>query len=110
MASRSEESSREQQPDSSAERACPLCGSQMTLRGRDPLRRALGLVLLYAAALLFLIWLPALGADKAASVLIIAAYGCLLARNRQAWWCGGCWFEAPRGGRDRPWGRHERQR
>ena len=64
----------------------------MIVRGRDPLVRCLGLVLLYAAALLLLIWLPGLRPGTAVSAVIIAACGCVLLKNRWCWWCPTCWF------------------
>jgi len=70
---------------------CPLCGCRMMPRGRDPLVRCLGLVLLYAAAWLLLIWLPTLGTGKAASAAIMGVCGAALTKNPQSWWCPECW-------------------
>jgi len=64
----------------------------MVQRQRDPLVRLLGLVLLYAGALLVLIWLPALSLGRAAAALIVAGAGVGLARNRRSWWCPHCWY------------------
>ena len=71
---------------------CPLCRSAMVLRRRDPLVRAFGFVLLYVAALLFLIWLPPIRLGQIASVLIIGVCGAALMRNPKVWWCPDCWF------------------
>jgi len=76
---------------------CPLCTAQMTERTADPLRRAMGLALIYAAALTFTAALPNLGWGSAAGTILLAAYGCALARNVQTWWCPQCWFETKAG-------------
>ena len=77
-------------------RQCALCGRDTIARGRDPLVRSLGLVLLYAAVLLLLIWLPAPGPGKVISAGIIGAWGCVLLKNPQRLWCTNCWFSKRR--------------
>ena len=72
---------------------CPLCHGAMMSRQRDPLVRAAGLALLYAAAFLFLVWLPSLHAGRAAALLIVTVSGGVMARQQAHSWCPACWFE-----------------
>ena len=92
----------DKQQDGSQDQAqqCPLCGSDMTLRGRDALLRFLGLVLVYVAVTLLLIWLPALSVGKAVSAGVIAVGGCVLMRNPRNWWCPDCWHSLTPGRED----------
>ena len=71
---------------------CPLCGTTLVERTRDPLVRAGGLALLYAAAMMLLTWLPSLTPWKAAAVLDLALGGVRGARARRSLWCPGCWY------------------
>jgi len=75
---------------------CPLCGSAMAERAPDVLRRALGLLVVYAAALLLVAVLPSIGWGSGVATLVLAAFGCVLARGKRTWWCAACWFEAKR--------------
>jgi len=65
----------------------------MVSRNRDPFVRAGGLVLLYAAAFLLVLWLPSLHAGRAVAILIIGVSGWTIARQKVRSWCPACWFE-----------------
>ena len=67
----------------------------MRRRRRDPLCRALGLVLLYAGAVVFLLWVPVLSMGRLLGVAALVVSGAVLAARRRTWWCTQCWHERP---------------
>ena len=70
--------------------ACPLCGGQMRPRRRDPLLRAAGMLLLYLALLLFLLWLPDVTVDESLAAGLCLVTGAILLRERIRPWCPAC--------------------
>ena len=74
---------------------CPLCGTPMRERKRDPLTRAMGFLLLYAAAFLAVYVVPRIDLWSAAALAVLCAWGVRLMRRRFAHWCPACWHEKP---------------
>jgi hypothetical protein len=69
---------------------CPLCGGRMRPRGRDPLLRAAGMLLVYLALLLLLLWLPGISVDEALAAALCLLTGAILFRQRTRPWCSVC--------------------
>jgi len=72
----------------------------MRLRRRSPVGRAWGLIVLYGAAALLLLWLPMLSVGRMGAVGLLVAYGLLQVRRPQSWWCPECWHETLSSKRD----------
>lgn len=80
-----QEEGRIQQPE------CPLCGARQIQRKRDPLTRALGLILIYGSILTLLIILPGIGTGTILALSLVFLYGLTLLRERHQMWCPNCW-------------------
>jgi hypothetical protein len=74
---------------------CPLCGTPMRSRTRDPLVRALGLALIYGSAVLLLLFLPVLALPGILALALLAARGLMLLPRAPSQWCPQCWYVHP---------------
>jgi UDP-N-acetylmuramyl pentapeptide phosphotransferase/UDP-N-acetylglucosamine-1-phosphate transferase len=62
----------------------------MQLRSRSAMRRCGGLLIVYAALLLLVIWAPGLDSLRLAIVVGLGALGAALACRRKRWRCPQC--------------------
>jgi len=76
---------------------CPLCGTRMQHRRRDPLARMFGMLVLYASCLVFLIILPGITRETILTLALFAVWGVYLMRGGSSLWCPGCWYEKQAG-------------
>lgn len=74
-----------------AQMSCPLCGATMMRRRRDPLVRGAGMLLIYLALLLALIWLPQITPGELLAAALCLVTGLVLLRHKSRLWCPGCW-------------------
>ena len=70
---------------------CPLCGSRMKPRARDPLLRAAGMMLIYLSLLLLLLWLPGITVDEFLASALCLVTGTIALRQKNHLWCPECW-------------------
>lgn len=78
-----------EQPES----PCPLCGTPLRSRRRDPLVRAFGALVLYGSCFTFLLLLPGITLPALLTTVIFGVWGMLLMKGETGQWCPGCWFD-----------------
>lgn len=75
---------------------CPLCGSAMRLRARDPLARIFWGIVLYGTVFLALYLMPDIKPASAVGLVILGLWALLHMRRAPRLWCAECWHEADR--------------
>ena len=72
---------------------CPLCGTTMQHRRRDPLARMFGMLVLYVNCFVFLLILPDITLEAVLTMMLFAVWGIYLMRGGTSQWCPECWYE-----------------
>lgn len=69
---------------------CPLCGGRTQVYARRAIVRCAGLLIMYAAAAVLLLFMPQVTALEVVAIAASAVVGWSLTRKREYWGCPRC--------------------